>query len=271
MVLRNIAATILTIVLLTGCKNKKENSTSIAIHEVVEKDSIKEKEPTKPEETEIWEPIPPKVDPTGNNGVPSDAVILFDGSDLNAWVSSKDTTQTADWILNNNGSMTVKNGAGNIQTKQKFGDIQLHIEWKNPAESEATNQSRGNSGIFLQNRYEIQVLDTYQNKTYVNGQAAAIYKQHIPLVNASKPSGEWQTYDVIYRAPQFDSEGNKTRSATVTVLHNNVLVQDHVIIKGTTEYIGWPKNEPHGKAPLKLQDHMDHSGVSFRNIWIREL
>lgn len=270
MFLRKTAAFIL-VILITGCKNKNQNTDKIALHSPIEADSTKQKEPTIPEDTEIWEPVPKKVNTTGNNNIPSDAIILFDGSALGAWVSSKDTSKVADWIINNDSSMTVKNGAGDIQTKQEFGDIQLHIEWKNPATSEAIGQNRGNSGIFLQNRYEIQVLDTYENKTYVNGQAAAVYKQHIPLVNASKPSGEWQTYDIIYRAPIFNETGSKTKDATVTVLHNGVLVQDHVSIKGTTEYIGWPKNTPHAKAPLKLQDHMDHSGVSFRNIWVREL
>ncbi len=226
---------------------------------------------TKPESTEVHEPVPAKVTPGENNAAPSDAIILFDGSNLNNWVSAKDANKPAEWILGNDGSMDVKNGTGDIQTKQKFGDIQLHIEWKNPATPRATGQNRANSGVFFQGLYEIQVLDNYDNKTYANGQAGSVYKQHIPLVNATKPSGEWQTYDIIYHAPIFDRIGRKTKSATVTVLHNGVLIQDNVVIYGTTEHIGVPKNNPHGKGSIKLQDHNDNSGVSYRNIWVREL
>jgi hypothetical protein len=232
--------------------------------------SQENKDFTKPEATEIWEPVPNKVN-TYNTNVPSDAIILFDGSNFNNWVSFKDSVIAANWILNDDASMTVKNKAGDIYTKQSFGSIQLHIEWKNPKKPRADGQNRGNSGVFLQGRYEVQVLDTYDNRTYSNGQAGSIYKQHIPLVNASNPSGEWQTYDIIYHAPEFDSIGRKTKSATITVLHNGVLIQDNVNIYGTTEYIGILKNDPHGKAPLRLQDHQDNSGVSFRNIWVREL
>lgn len=229
------------------------------------------KDYTKPETTELWEPIPVKVTPGKNNSIPSDAIDLFDGKNLDSWVSTNDSSKPANWIINNDGSMTIKNGSGDIQTKQKFGDVQLHIEWKNPNKPRGDGQHRGNSGVFLQSRYEVQVLDNYDNRTYSNGQVGSIYKQHIPLVNATKPSGEWQTYDIIYHAPKFDSIGRKKKSATITVLHNGVLIQDHVKIYGTTEYIGIPKNNPHGKAPLKLQDHKDNSGVSYRNIWIREL
>ena len=167
--------------------------------------------------------------------------------------------------------MTVKDKTGDIQTKQNFGDVQLHIEWKSSTVSTGSNQSKSNSGVFLQNRYEVQVLDNNDNDTYVNGQVASIYKQSIPLAKASSPTGEWNTYDIIYHAPKFDAEGNKTQSGTITVIHNGVLVQDHYVLEGTTEYIGWPKNNPHGKGPIKLQDHGDKSGVSFKNIWVREL
>ncbi len=228
------------------------------------------KDYTKPATTEVHEPIPAKVTTGKHNAAPSDAIVLFDGTNLNQWVSTRDSL-AAKWTLNKDGSMTVKNGTGDIQTKQEFGDIQLHIEWRNPAAPRANGQNRANSGVFFQGLYEVQVLDNYDNTTYANGQAGSIYKQHIPLVNASKPSGEWQTYDIIYHAPTFDSIGRKTKSATVTVLHNGVLIQDHVVIYGTTEYIGVPKNNPHGKGPLKLQDHNDNSGVSYRNIWVREL
>nr|WP_255610526.1 DUF1080 domain-containing protein [Robertkochia sp. 3YJGBD-33] len=228
-------------------------------------------EPTDPKDTELWEPVPEKVS-TGEPGTPpGDAIVLLNGKDLEAWESAKEEGAPAPWILNDDGSVTVKDGSGNIKTKQEFGDIQLHIEWKNPEEPRNDGQNRGNSGIFLQGLYEIQVLDSYDNSTYVNGQAGAIYKQHPPLVNASKPSGEWQTYDIIYHAPEWDAAGNKTQPATMTVLHNGVLIQDHAVIEGTTEYIGWPKNNPHGKGPIILQDHNDNSGVSYRNIWLREL
>ncbi len=229
-----------------------------------------EKDYTKPKTTEVHEPIPAKVTTGKMNSAPSDAIVLFDGTNLDNWVGTRDSL-AAKWILNKDGSMTVKNGSGDIQTKQNFGDIQLHIEWRNPTTPRAKGQNRANSGVFFQGRYEVQVLDNYDNITYANGQAGSVYKQHIPLVNASKPSGEWQTYDIIYHAPKFDQIGRKTKSATVTVLHNGVLIQDHVVIYGTTEYIGIPKNNPHGKGPLKLQDHNDNSGVSYRNIWVREL
>ena len=227
-------------------------------------------EPTKAEETEFWEPKVTIVAPGKNNAPPSDAIILFDGKNLDEWVSVKDSTE-AQWILNDDGSMTVKNKAGDIQTKRNFGDIQLHIEWKSPSEVQGENQSRGNSGVFLQGLYEVQVLDNNDNQTYVNGQVGSIYKQSIPLAMASAPTGEWNTYDIIYHAPEFDKNGNKTKSGTITVLHNGILVQDHYEIKGTTEYIGWPKNPAHGKAPIVLQDHGDNSRVSYRNIWVREI
>lgn len=233
--------------------------------------NAQKKDYTKPEATELWEPVPVKVTPGDNNAPPSDAIVLFDGKNLNNWVSGNDPSKPAEWIINDDGSMTVKNGAGDIQTKQIFGNVQLHIEWKNPDKPRGLGQHRANSGVFLQGLYEVQVLDNYDNRTYSNGQAGSIYKQHIPLVNATKPSGKWQTYDIIYHAPKFDSIGRKVKSATITVLHNGILVQDNVKIYGTTEYIGIPKNNPHGKGPIKLQDHGDNSGVSYRNIWIREL
>lgn len=226
------------------------------------------KEPTKPSETEIWEPRVPVVT-VNSSGVPSDAIVLFDGSNLDAWESSSEGAP-APWILNGDGSMTVKNKSGNIQTKESFGSVQLHIEWRSPAEVQGTNQNRGNSGVFLQKKYEVQVLDNNDNDTYVNGQVGSVYKWSIPLVMASAPTGQWNTYDIIYHAPEFD-KGYKTKSGTITVLHNGVLIQDHHEILGTTEYIGWPKNDPHGKLPIMLQDHHDNSRVSFRNIWVREL
>ncbi len=167
--------------------------------------------------------------------------------------------------------MTVANRTGDIRTKQSFGDVQLHIEWSSPKEIMGKGQSRANSGVFLQERYEVQVLDNNNNPTYVNGQVGSIYKQGIPLAMASVPSGEWNTYDIIYHAPKFDALGRITKKGSITVIHNGVLIQDHHKILGTTAYIGWPKNIRHGKAPIRLQDHGDNSRVSYRNIWVREL
>jgi len=227
-----------------------------------------EQEPTTPEETEIWEPVPNEIHVV--NGIPSDAIVLFDGSNLDAWMTAKDST-AAQWHLNGDGSMTVKDKSGDIRTKENFGSIQLHIEWRSPAEINGENQSRANSGVFLQGRYEIQVLDNNNNPTYVNGQVGSVYKQSIPLVKASSPTGEWNAYDIIFHAPKFDADGNKTKSAFVTVLHNGVLIQDHFEILGTIKYIGLPKYEAHGDGPLVLQDHGDNSRVSYRNIWVRKL
>jgi hypothetical protein len=231
--------------------------------------TAQEVEPTKPEETELYEPVPPKVVPGTNGSAPSDAIVLFDGSNLDNWISSRDST-AAKWIVNKDGSMSVNNRTGDIQTKQNFGSVQLHIEWKSPAEVQGQGQSRANSGVFLNNLYEVQVLDNNDNDTYVNGQVGSIYKQHVPLAMASVPTGEWNTYDIIYHAPVFE-KGQKVKSGSLTVIQNRVLIQDHVEIKGTTPYIGWPKNPPHGKGPLRLQDHGDNSRVSYRNIWVREL
>jgi len=227
-------------------------------------------EPTKPEETEIWEPKPKTVSVSPTTGIPSDAIVLFDGTHFKEWISTKDSTAVM-WTLNEEGSMTVKDKAGDIQTKRNFGSIQLHLEWRSNISNRADGQNRSNSGVFLQNKYEVQILDNNDNDTYVNGQVGAIYKQFIPLAKASSKTGNWNTYDIIYHEPVFDSRGNLSQQATITVLHNGVLIQDHVLIKGTTEYIGSPKNEAHGKAPIKLQDHQDNSGVSFKNIWVREL
>ena len=251
-----------SLVLLSCNKNKnlEENKST----------SEKIETPTKPEETEIWKPKPPVVTIDKYSKIPSDAIVLFDGSNFDKWTAYKDSTAVK-WILNADKSMTVKNKAGSIQTKQNFGAIQLHVEWRSSKEVRANGQNRSNSGVFLQNRYEIQVLDNNDNDTYVNGQVGAIYKQAIPLAMASNKTGEWNSYDIIYHAPEFSSENAVSKAATVTVLHNGVLVQDNVAIKGTTEYIGFPKNKRHGKAPIRLQDHQDNSGVSYRNIWVREL
>ena len=226
------------------------------------------KEPTKPEKTEVWEPKPATVIPGKKNTASSDGIVLFDGSNLDEWVSVKDSSK-AKWTINKDGSMTVNSGTGDIQTVKEFGSVQLHIEWKSPSEIRGDGQNRGNSGVFLQKRYEVQVLDNNNNETYVNGQVGSIYKQSIPLVKASVATGEWNTYDIIFHSPEFDTAGNKTKSGTITVLHNGILVQDHYELKGTTEYIGWPKNVAHGNASIVLQDH--GSDVSYRNIWVRDL
>ncbi|TNJ46229.1 DUF1080 domain-containing protein [Tamlana fucoidanivorans] len=256
---------LLFITLGVGCQEKQ------AIQKAIETGTFQKiKEPTNPKVTEFYAPVPPKVNPKAHGDVPGDAIVLFDGTDFNHWEHSKDN-RPVEWQLNNDGSMTVKDKSGDIQTKQSFGSVQLHIEWKSPKDIQGKGQHRGNSGVFLQGRYEVQVLDNNDNETYVNGLVGAIYKQSAPLVVASVPSGAWNSYDIIYHAPEFNKDGEKMKSATITVLHNGVLIQDHFEIKGTTEYRGWPKNKAHGKAPLKLQDHGDNSRVSYRNIWLREL
>ena len=220
-----------------------------------------------PESTELWEPVPPVVTPGEGTSAPSDAIILFDGTNLNEWTNANG--EAAGWTVAD-GCVTVKPGAGIIKTKRGFGDCQLHIEWRAPAVVSGEGQGRGNSGIFLQNLYELQVLDCYDNKTYSNGQTGSIYKQSIPLVNACRKPGEWQVYDIIYMAPRFSENGRVAVPARITVLHNGVLIQNNVEIWGTTEYIGSPRLVVHGaKEPLSLQDHGNL--VSYRNIWIREL
>lgn len=219
-----------------------------------------------PKATEVWSPEARVVTPANNNAPPSDAIVLFDGKNLEEWTTMGDAK--AEWKVADD-CMTVEKGKGNIKTKREFGDIQLHIEWRAPAIVEENGQDRGNSGVFFQQRYEVQVLDNYKNKTYSNGQAGSVYKQHIPLVNACKKPGEWQSYDIIYMAPKFNKDGIKVSSGYITVLHNGVLVQNHVEVKGTTVNVGQPKNIAHGKAPIMLQDHSNP--VSYRNIWVREL
>lgn len=217
------------------------------------------------EKTEVWEPVPATV-MTPEGKAPSDAIVLIDGQSLNKWEALKGGP--AEWTMRD-GKVTVMPGKGDIKTKQSFCDVQLHFEWQVPQpDPEMKGQQRNNSGIFFQQRYEIQVLDSYQNPTYSNGQASSVYKQTIPLVNATRPPGEWQVYDIIYNAPEFSGEA-LTKPAYVTVLHNGVLVQNHTEIQGTTEWIGAPSYKAHGCAPLQLQDHGNL--VSFRNMWVREL
>lgn len=219
-----------------------------------------------PEKTEAWTPVPAVV-ATPEGAAPSDAVVLFDGSSLAAWESEQGGE--APWKVAD-GAVTVVPGSKGIRTRQRYCDIQLHIEWRSPTQIRGVDgQNRGNSGVFLQEFYELQVLDSHDNPTYPNGQAASIYKQAIPLVNASRLPGAWQTYDVIWKAPRFSEGGGLLAPARITVLHNGVLVQDDTVIAGTTEYRGPPSYAPHGCAPIYLQDH--GSEVSFRNIWVREL
>ena len=223
--------------------------------------------PADPRRTEVWSPVPTVVTPGLGAAPPADAIVLFDGTDLSRWQGADGGP--AAWIVGG-GAMTVRAGAGSIQTRDAYGDCQLHLEWRTPAVVAGAGQDRGNSGVFLQGRYEVQVLDSWQNPTYVNGQAASVYKQHIPLVNASRGPGEWQSYDIIFHAPRFGSDGAGLTPATMTVLHNGVLVQDHVTIRGRTLNSGAQTYELHApKEPLSLQDH--HAPVSFRNIWIRPL
>ncbi len=220
-----------------------------------------------PERTEVWEPEPPIVDPGDSRRAPSDAIVLFDGTDLSQWGSLRGGD--ARWAVAD-GAMTAAAGSGDIVTRQAFGDVQLHVEWRTPEVVEGEGQGRGNSGVFLMQRYEVQVLDSYDNRTYSNGQAASIYKQFIPLVNASRGPGQWQSYDIVFHAPRFASDGSLDHPAVMTVLHNGVLVQDHAVLRGPTVYIGDPAYEVHGaRAPIQLQDH--GNPVSYRNIWVREL
>jgi hypothetical protein len=232
----------------------------------------------KPEDTEIWSPEPPVVT-TGKpfSDPPSDAIILFDGTNQDQWVSAQDRSKAANWNVHD-GIWTVNKSAGNIETKKKFTNYQLHIEWREPVDIAGEGQGRGNSGVFLgstgtgDSGYELQVLDAYKNKTYVNGMAGSIYKQFIPLANPAKPPGEWQTYDVIWTAPTFNADGTLNTPARATVFFNGVLVENNVSLLGPTLYIGKPAYKAHGALPIKLQAHGDDSKpISFRNIWVREL
>lgn len=216
----------------------------------------------KPSDTEYYSPVPPTI--TLHSGIPSDAIVLFDGKDLSKWKSEKGK---ANWTVVNN-SLEVKPGSGNIETAEHFSDFQLHIEWKSPELIKGEGQGRGNSGIFLQGLYEIQVLDNNNNPTYVNGGAGSLYKQRPPLAQVIAPD-KWHVYDIIYKAPQFNKDGLLLSKGTVTVLHNGIVVQNNTQIDGTTEYIGLPKQLSHGPGPIVLQDHGDL--VQFRNIWLRKL
>jgi hypothetical protein len=230
-----------------------------------------------PQDTEVWEPVPKVVTPGANNTAPpSDAIVLFDGKNVDEWVAAQDGSP-AKWIVAG-GVLTVNKAGGNIETKRTFRNYQLHIEWKIPENITGAGQARGNSGVFLASTgpgdagYELQVLDSYNNPTYVNGQAGSIYKQGAPLVNPNRKPGEWQVYDVVWTAPIFNADGSLRTPAYVTVFFNGVLVQNHFELKGETRYIGRPFYKKYDTAPIKLQAHRDPSEpMSFRNIWIREL
>jgi hypothetical protein len=231
-----------------------------------------------PKATEFYSPVPKVVTPGKTaDDAPSDAIVLFNGKNLDEWTSTNDATKAAAWTVSKN-ILTVKKGTGNIQTKKSFTDYQLHIEWRIPSNITGEGQARGNSGIFLASTgpgddgYEIQILDCYNNSTYVNGQTGSIYKQSIPLANACKKPGEWQVYDIIWTAPRFNDDGTIKTPARVTAIHNGVLVQNNYELKGETRYIGAPYYKKHGPAPIKLQAHGDKSEpISFKNIWVREL
>lgn len=220
----------------------------------------------KAEETEVWEPQPKIITSGINNLPPSDAIVLFDGKSTDNFTHLNGEIPKLDL---KDGCFTFKKSVGDIISKKLFGSIQLHIEWRSPAVIEGDGQGRGNSGVFLQSEYEVQIQDNYNNKTYSNGQAGAVYKQNPPLVNACKKPGEWQTYDILYTAPKFYLDSSLASPAKITVIHNGVVVQYNYEIKGKTLYTGHPYYKAHGKAPLIIQEHGNL--VSFRNIWVREL
>lgn len=208
----------------------------------------------------VW-PEPKVVTPGEPGAAPSDAIVLFDGNDLSAWEGGEQ------WLVED-GAATVHGGS--ITSKQSFGDCQLHVEWASPEEVQGEGQGRGNSGVYLQERYEVQILDSYENETYYDGQAGAIYKQRPPLVNVCRKPGQWQTFDIIFEAPRFDRDGKLAKPAVLTVLHNGVLIQNHVELEGSTSWFKAPAYEAHPlKQPLRLQHH--GNPVRFRNLWIREL
>lgn len=216
---------------------------------------------------EVHDTLRPRPRVVEARGVPSDAVVLFDGKDLSSWRSAQGGP--AGWRVSD-GFAEVVPKSGDIETARRFGDVQLHIEWATPAEVSGDGQGRGNSGVFLMGLYEVQILDSYRNRTYADGQAAAIYGQHPPLVNASRPPGEWQTYDIVFRRPRFDSAGALVSAARMTVLHNGVLVHDDVELVGATANARRASYQAHpDRLPIKLQDHGNRT--RFRNIWVREL
>ena len=225
-------------------------------------------------QTEIWDPEVPMVQPAAKIGdPPADAIILFDGTDINKeWEEvSRGGVKPATWIIKDGAMESVK-GSGSLKTKRVFNDFQLHVEWKTPSEITGTGQGRGNSGVYLQDLYEVQILDSWHNRTYRNGQAGAFYKQYAPLVNASRGPGEWQTYDIVYTAPRFGKDSlTYFTPPRATVFHNGILIQNNVALRGPTTFVGIPEYliKKHGPGSIQLQQH--GNPVAFRNIWIREL
>lgn len=216
-------------------------------------------------------PQPPAVDPgsapKNPRSIPSDATVLLDGTSLDGWTHMDGSP--ADWNVVD-GTVEVAPGTGDIQTRHTFGDVQLHVEWAAPSEVIGEGQGRGNSGVFLMDHYEVQVLDSYENPTYADGLCAAIYGQYPPLVNACRPPGAWQTFDITFRRPHFDENGNVVRPARITVIHNGVLAIDNAILTGPTDHQARPPYTAHDpRLPLRLQDHGDR--VRFRNVWVRKL
>jgi hypothetical protein len=204
---------------------------------------------------------PEVIDPGGPDQPPSDAVVLFDGTDMSQWTGAENWTVEDGYVIA---------GRGSIRSKESFGDCQVHIEWASPEEVTGSGQGRGNSGVFLMGRYELQILDSYENKTYFDGQAGAIYKQRPPLVNASRPPGQWQSYDILWTAPRFDEQGELVSPAYMTVLHNGVVIHNHTELEGDTPFNRPPSYRAHpDKGPIGLQYHGDP--VRFRNIWVREI
>ena len=262
---------IFSMILFVFAACSKSNTHKSNIHE---QKPYPERGPMHPEMSEYWTPQPPVVTPgktisNASMSPPSDAIVLFDGTDLLQW--QRPDGNAAGWKVHD-GVMTVDKSTGDIQTKAEFNDFQLHLEWCVPENITGESQARGNSGVFMQGLYEVQILDNYNNETYVNGQAGSIYKQSPPLVNPIRKPGEWNTYDIIYTAPTFTKDGKYRTPPVITVLFNGVLVQNQTIIQGTTEYIGFPVIREHGQGPIILQSHGDPSEpISFRNIWIREL
>ena len=223
-----------------------------------------------PNHTQIFEPVPQLVTGVTHEAAPSDAIVLFDGNNMNAWERLEDSA-SPQWDIE--GRVVTVNGTGTLRSKQTFSSFQLHMEWRATDVIEGESQLRGNSGIFLHSLYEIQILDSWENPTYVNGQAGSVFLQHSPQVNAAKRPGEWQSYDIIFHRPLFDKDGKVTRRATFTILHNGVLIQDHTGLSGGTGWRG-PNAASEYKAhadklPISMQDH--GNPVRFRNIWVREL
>jgi hypothetical protein len=232
-----------------------------------------------PSATEIWEPVPPLVPPRESlapASPPGDAIVLFGGTAVDEWVNVSDGAP-ASWIVAD-GVLTVNKATGNIETQRRFGSYELHLEWRVPVTITGAGQSRGNSGLFLASTgsgdagYELQILDSFNNATYVNGMAGSVYKQSIPLANPTRPPGQWQVYDVRWTAPRFGADGSLLAPARITAYFNGVLVQDDFALTGETVFIGTPRYRAHGDSPIKLQAHGDPSApISFRNIWVRPL